>query len=63
MYQFGSDKLAQSTLSEQEARIGMAAVQCGLDMLSNSFLPRAVRAVPADVIVLPLTDFTKDSSG
>jgi hypothetical protein len=24
---------------------------------------RAVRAVPADVIVVPVTDFTKDGSG
>ena len=46
--------------SEHEARTGMAAVQCGLDMLPNSFVP--VRAVPADVIVVPVTDFMKDGS-
>jgi len=55
--------LAQSMPSEQEARIGMAAVQRGLDMLPNSFMPRAVRAVPADVIIVPFTDVTKDGSG
>jgi len=33
------------------------------DMLPNSFMPIAVRAVTADVIVVPVTDFTKDGLG